>query len=170
MRRCSIPIIGAVEGGVWGGACDLAMCCDLLVGTPTATFAITPAKVGIPYNPAGMSHFLGALPMHIIKEMFFTGCPLSAQDALRFGVLNRLVAPEELENASMGLARTIASRAPKVIRVLKTELRKLTAGPHLTPDDFEEIQNLRQLAYRSADLKEGLAAFREKRPPVFKDQ
>ena len=75
VQNCPVPVIGMIEGSVWGGACDLAMTCDLLVGTPSATFAITPAKLGLSYNTAGLNHFMGVLPMHIIKEMIFTANP-----------------------------------------------------------------------------------------------
>jgi methylmalonyl-CoA decarboxylase len=161
------PVIGMIEGSVWGGACDLAMTCDLLVGTPTASFAITPAKIGIAYNSAGLNHFVGVLPAHIIKEMLFTGEPISAQDAHRLGLLNRLVEADRLEETAMTIARTIVSRAPMVVRLLKAEMRKLTAGKTLSPDEFEELQSLRRRTYRSKDFKEGVQAFFEKRPPAF---
>lgn len=151
------PVIGMIEGSVWGGACDLAMTCDILVGTPSASFAITPAKIGIAYNSAGINHFIGVLPSHIIKEMLLTG----------EGLLNRLVAAEELEETTMEIARTIASRAPLVVRLLKLEMRKLSAGRILSPDEFEELQGLRRRTYRSKDFQEGLQAFFEKRPPAF---
>jgi methylmalonyl-CoA decarboxylase len=165
--ECPVPVVGMIEGSVWGGACDLAMTCDLLVGTPTASFAITPAKIGIAYNTAGLHHFIGVLPAHIIREMLFTGNPISAQDAHRLGLLNRLVEADNLEAATLEICRTIASRAPLVVRLLKLELRKLTAGPALSPDEFEEIQSLRRQTYRSQDFHEGVQAFFEKRPPVF---
>lgn len=170
VRRFPAPVIGMIEGGVWGGACDLAMTCDLLVGAPSATFAITPAKIGLTYNTAGLTHFLGVLPLHIIKEMLFTAEPLSAEDAHRLGLLNRLVPAEDLEETTLALARSVASRAPLVVKALKTELRKLTSGPALTPDDFEEIQELRRTGYRSQDFKEGIQAFFQKRTPEFKGE
>ena len=111
-----------------GAACDLAVTCDLAIGTPKTTFAITPVKIGVSYNTEGMSHFLGVLPLHVVKEMVFTGDPLSAEDAYRFGLLNRLVEPEKLEETTMRIARTIASRAPLAVAVVKAELRSLTAG------------------------------------------
>ena len=77
VRSFPAPVIGMIEGSVWGGSCDLAMTCDILVGTNSATFAITPAKIGLPYNAAGLTHFLGVLPLHIIKEMLFTADPIS---------------------------------------------------------------------------------------------
>ncbi len=162
-----MPVIGMIEGSVWGGACDLAMTCDLLVGTPTASFAITPAKIGIAYNSAGLNHFIGVLPAHIIKEMLFTGDPISAQEARNLGLLNKLVEADQLEETTMALARTIASRAPLVVQLLKKELQRLTAGKTLSPDEFEELQGLRRRIYRSNDFKEGVQAFFEKRNPAF---
>ncbi len=170
VRRFPVPVIGMIEGSVWGGACDLAMTCDLVVGATSASFAITPAKIGLAYDAAGLTHFLGVLPLHVVKAMLFTAEPLSAEDASRFGLLNRLVEPEDLENTTFKIAETIASRAPKVIRLLKAQLRKLTDGPSLSPDDFEEIQQLRREAYRSKDFSEGVHAFFEKRIPQFQDQ
>jgi methylmalonyl-CoA decarboxylase len=162
-----VPVVGMIEGSVWGGACDLAMTCDILVGTPTASFAITPAKIGIAYNTAGLHHFIGVLPAHIIREMLFTGEPISAQDAHRLGLLNRLVEADDLEAATLEICRAIAARAPLVVRLLKLELRKLSSGPALSPDEFEEIQSLRRQTYRSQDFQEGVKAFFEKRTPVF---
>ena len=161
------PVIGMIEGSVWGGACDLAMTCDILVGAPTATFAITPAKIGIAYNTAGLNHFVGVLPAHIIKEMLFTANPISAQDAYRLGLLNRLVEADDLEKTTLEICRTIAARAPMVVRLLKMEMQKLAAGKGLSPDEYEEIQSLRRQTYRSKDFKEGMQAFFERRPPAF---
>ncbi len=169
VRSFPVPIIGMIEGTVWGGACDLAMTCDMLVGTSSAAFAITPAKIGLPYNAAGLTHFLGVLPLHVIKGMLYTADQLSAEEALRFGLLNRLVDSQDLETTTFEIAETIASRAPKVVRLLKAELRKLTSGPALNPDDFEEIQQLRREAYRSKDFAEGVNAFFQKRVPQFQD-
>lgn len=164
---CPVPVVGMIEGSVWGGACDLAMTCDILVGTLTATFAITPAKIGIAYNTAGLNHFIEMLPGHIIREMLFTGNPISAQDAHRLGLLNHLVEPKQLEATTLEICRTIAARAPLVIHLLKKEMRKLAAGRGLSPDGFEELQSLRRETYRSQDFKEGVQAFFEKRPPIF---
>jgi methylmalonyl-CoA decarboxylase len=167
VRDCTVPVIAMLHSSVWGAACDLAVTCDLAIGTPKTTFAITPVKLGISYNTAGMSHFLGALPLHIIKEMVFTGNPLPAEDAYRLGLLNRLVSPEKLEATTMEMAQTIASRAPLAVSVVKAELSSLSRGAPMSADEYEFIQSARRAAFRSDDLKEGVKAFFEKRPPVF---
>jgi methylmalonyl-CoA decarboxylase len=168
VRNCQAPVIAMVHASVWGGACDLTATCDIVVGTPQATFAITPVKLGISYNTAGLTHFAGVLPLHVIKEMLFTGEPISADDAHRYGMLNRLVEPERLEETTMQLAGIIASRAPLSVAALKAELQSLTSGARMSADEFELIQFARRTAFRSDDLKEGVKAFFEKRPPVFK--
>jgi methylmalonyl-CoA decarboxylase len=167
VRDCTVPVIAMLHSSVWGAACDLAVTCDLAIGTPKTTFAITPVKLGISYNTAGMSHFLGALPLHIIKEMVFTGNPLSAEDAYRLGLLNRLVSSEKLEATTMEIAQPIAGRAPLAVSVVKAELSSLSRGAPMSADEYEFIQSARRAAFRSDDLKEGVKAFFEKRPPVF---
>ncbi|WP_051305846.1 methylmalonyl-CoA decarboxylase [Desulfogranum mediterraneum] len=168
VHGCPLPVIGMIEGSVWGGACDLAMTCDLLVGTPTTTFAITPAKLGLSYNTAGVNHFLGVVPVHIVKQMLFTAQPLPAEDAYRLGILNSLVAAEDLEAAALQFANQIASRAPLAVKVLKKEVQSLTAGAGIQADAFEEIQDMRREVYRSEDFQEGIRAFFERRDPLFK--
>ena len=167
IRACAVPVIAAVEGGVWGGACDIVACCDLVVGTPTCSFAITPAKVGLPYHASGASHFLGILPLHIVKWMFFSSEPLSAECAARHGFINCCVPPEQLTEKAIEMASTIASRAPLVVQLLKKQLTTLSQSAALSPDLFEELHELRKGAWLSDDMQEGVSAFFEKRAPKF---
>jgi len=170
IQRCPAPVLAMIEGSVWGGACELACVCDLLIGTPDTSFAITPAKIGIPYNPSGILHILNRLGMAAAKEMFFTAQPLSAERALRLGVLNHLVPVPELEAFTLEKARQIAANSPTSIAVIKEQLRILGNALPLSPETFERIQGLRRQVYDSHDYLEGQKAFLEKRKPVFKGE
>ena len=168
VRLAPFPVVAAVEGGVWGGACDLVVSCDLVVAVRTSTFAITPAKLGVPYNTVGVSHFLGALPLHLVKEMFFTADPISAEQAAQYGLVNRLVGDEsEMTSAAAALAARCAERAPLVVAAAKAELTALTDASPMTAEQFERLTAVRRAAWRSGDYQEGLAAFHERRPPHF---
>jgi methylmalonyl-CoA decarboxylase len=161
------PVIGMIDGSVWGGAFELALVCDLLVGTRNASFAITPAKIGLPYNSTGLIHFINALGMNTVKEMFFTARAIDADRALRLGILNRLVDVSELEAVTYELAGAIAANSPLSISVVKEQLRILGNAHPLSPETFERIQSLRQAVFDSHDYIEGTRAILEKRQPVF---
>jgi methylmalonyl-CoA decarboxylase len=161
------PVIAMIEGSVWGGACDLAFICDLAIGCPSASFAITPAKIGVPYNSTGILHFVNVVGLRMAREMFFTARPIDAERALSVGILNHLVPIEELEVFSQTMARQIAENSPLAIAVIKEQLRLLGNSHPLSPETFERIQGLRRRAYDSADYQEGTKAFLEKRKPVF---
>jgi len=162
------PVIAMIEGGVWGGACETVLACDLIVAAPGATFAVTPAKLGVPYNVSGMLTFMNAADSRIVKEMVYTAKPISAERAERLGMINYLVPAAELEAFTLDLARTIAGNAPLSIAVMKEQLRILAGAHPMTPQGFERVQGLRRLVYDSEDYLEGVRAFLEKRPPVFR--
>jgi methylmalonyl-CoA decarboxylase len=168
VQHFPVPVIAMIEGSVWGGACDLAFVCDLLICTPSATFAITPAKIGVPYNPSGILHFLNVVGMNLAKEMFFTACPISAERAFSAGIVNHLVSADEIEEFTHEKAALITKNSPLSIAVIKEQLRILGKSYPITPETFERIQELRTLVYNSDDYIEGKKAFQEKRKPVFK--
>jgi methylmalonyl-CoA decarboxylase len=167
VQNCPVPVIAMIEGSVWGGACDLAVTCDMVIGTPATTFAITPAKLGVPYTTTGLMRFIGAMPMHIVKELFFTAQPISAERARELGLLNHLVPAEELEAFTFGLVSKILENSPLAISVLKEQLRVLGNSFPMSPETQERIQGLRRTVYQSPDYSEGKQAFLEKRKPQF---
>jgi methylmalonyl-CoA decarboxylase len=168
IQSCPVPVLAMIEGGVWGGACELAFVCDILIGAPTATFTITPAKIGIPYNPSGILHLINLCGLGAAKEMFFTAQPVPAERALQLGILNHVVPPEELETFTYDLARKITQNSPLSISVIKEQLHILSNALPISAETFERIQGLRRLVWDSEDYIEGKQAFLEKRPPVFK--
>ncbi|MBL8259537.1 MAG: methylmalonyl-CoA decarboxylase [Candidatus Competibacteraceae bacterium] len=164
------PVLGLIQGGVWGGGCEVAMACDILVATPEATFAITPAKLGVPYNLGGLLTVMNMIPLPVAKEMLFTAQPIPAAQALNLGVINYIKPVDEIEAFVYQLAGQIVANAPLSISVMKEELRLLSSARSITPELFERIQGLRRTVYDSHDYQEGLTAFLEKRKPQFKGE
>ncbi len=167
VRRFPAPVIAMIHGSVWGGATDLIMNCDLVIGDETCSFAITPSNLGLPYNTTGLLQFMRRLPLNFVKEMFFTASPMTAVEAAQWGILNHLVPSGELRTFAYQLAETIASKAPLAVSAAKEQLRALAEADPITPEVFERIQHLRRQVYSSADYAEGIRAFYEKRKPAF---
>ncbi len=167
IQRFHSPVIAMVEGSVWGGACDLSFVCDIVIGCPNSSFAITPGKLGLPYNISGVMHFVNIVGPRIAREMFYTADPVSAERALQLRILNHLVPAEELEQFTYSMARRIAENAPMANRAMKEQLRLLADSYPLRPETFEYVQGLRRMVYDSKDYNEGKQAFIEKRKPVF---
>ncbi len=167
IQELPTPVIAMIEGGVWGGACEVVMSCDLVVASETATFTLTPAKVGVPYDVSGTLNFMQSVPLQVIKELLFTARPITARRALEVGMVNRVVPAERLEATTSEIAEQIVQNSPLVIALLKEELRVLSGAVSLSPEGFERIQALRRRIYDSADYKEGIRAFLEQRTPRF---
>lgn len=164
------PVIAMVEGSVWGGACELVMSCDVIISADDSTFAITPAKLGVPYNISGVQNFLNTGGMPLCKEMLFTAQPLPVRRLANQGIVSHVVPKDQLENVTRSIAQQIAGNSPLVISLLKEELRLLSASHNLGPETFERIQAMRRQVYDSHDYQEGIKAFFERRPPVFKGE
>lgn len=161
------PVIAMVQGSVWGGACDLVMACDLVYCDDSATFAITPAKMGLPYTASGLQNFMNRVPLAIAREMFFTADPISAERALRAGIVNELLPAEALEGIVYGKARLIADRSHDAIRASKRAIQALAESAALSPQQFEYLHGLRREVYQGPEYHEGIEAFMQKRKPDF---
>lgn len=160
-------VIAMVSGSVWGGAVDLVMGSDLVVADETASFSMTPANIGLPYSTSGLLRFFNNLPIHRLKEMFFCATPLTAAQALQFGVLNKMVEQDKLHATTFEIAKNITTKAPLAVQAVKEQLRILEDLQPMPVQAMERIAALRQAACEGADMKEGLEAFLQRRPARF---
>lgn len=165
-----IPVIACVDGTVWGGACDLCLSCDMIVSSKNATFAITPAKIGIPYNASGLLHFINQLGMNKAREMFFLGMPIEAEDALNVGLINRVTEKDELDEVlEEQFLKPLRRNSVLSISAIKRQFRILSrASTVISAESFERINAYRHKVYGGEDYKEGINSFFEKREPKYK--
>jgi enoyl-CoA hydratase/carnithine racemase len=165
LEACPQPTIAAVQGDSIAGGCELALHCDIRVGSDAARFAMPLARIGLAVPVTLTWKLVDMIGYAKTYELLLTGDAVNATTALQLGLLNRLVSGAELDEAAHGLARQIAQNAPLGVRAMKAFVRRAASfRRQINRDDLEEMH--RQVRM-SADLKEGLAAQRERRTPVF---
>ena len=166
LERVTKPTIAAVQGVAVGGGCAIALACDLCVATQDSSFGVPIAKtLGNTLSAATCGRMLALLGPSRFKELMFTGRLVAAPDLHAAGVVNHVVSAADLDRAVSDLANEIVANAPLTIRSIKELTRRLIAKQRLSP---EEERDLIELCYTSEDFKEGVAAFLEKRKPVWK--
>jgi len=158
------PVVAAVQGWCVGGGMVITTMCDLMVAADDAMFSYPEVKIG--FSGGLISNLASRIPHKIAMEMLLTGEPITAQRAYEVGYVNKLVPAEDVLSAAMDYARGIAAQAPLPSRMLK----RFTA--EAMPKGPTEIAAMARVQVEtinaSADGVEGVAAFMEKRPPVFK--
>ena len=167
IRDCPAPVIAMVHGSCWGGGTDLALRCDLLVADTTCTLAFTPGRIGLAYDTDGLRNIAARAGLGLAMEMMTTAEPIAADRALARGLVQHVVAPDELVAFTLAMAARIASLAPLSVRSAKRQLRALASATVLPPEIQDAIEAGRAAALRSADFTEGLAAFHARRTPHF---
>ena len=142
----------------------------MIISTDTATFAITPAKIGIPYNASGIMHFLNQLGMNKARDMFFLAQPITAQDALNVGLINRVATVDQLESVlEEQFLNPLRCNSIMSISAIKRQFRILSkAATVLSSESFERINAYRTKVYTGSDYLEGIHSFLEKRAPEYK--
>ena len=163
---CPIPVIAAVNGVAFGGGTELLLCCDFAYAATTARFALTEVTLGIMPGGAGTQTLPRAVGLRRAKEVILTGKPFSAEEALAWGVVNKLCAPDRLMEETIATAQAICANAPLSIRQAK---RSMHYGMQmdLRTGMFFEIDAYNRLV-PTEDRREGVRAFNEKRKPDFK--
>lgn len=166
VRECPVPVIAALNGSAIGGGLELAMACDWRLARDGASFSMPPGRLGVVYSPRGLQLFVAAIGPARTAELFLTGAPIDSARALAMGLVSAVHDPSELGARARDAAEGVAALAPLSARGTVAIIRALAEGP-LSDDGREIAQAWRDRAYASADVSEGLAAFRERRTPSF---
>ena len=166
MRACPVPIIAAVNGAAFGGGCETALACDFIYASTNARFALTETTLGIMPGCMGTQNLPGAVGMRRAKEIILTGEPFTAEQALAWGLVNRLCAPERLAEETLATARRIAANAPLSIVRAKRAISAADPLDWYTGYQFELEAYNRLIG--TEDRDEGVRAFNEGRKPEFK--
>ncbi len=162
---CPVPVIGAVNGAAYAGGCELALCCDFVYAAETARFALTEVTLGIMPGAGGTQNLPRAVGERRAKEIILTGRPFTAVEACDWGMVNRLCAPGKLVEEALETARRIADNAPISVRQAKHAIHfgmqmDLASGMMLEIEAYNRM-------VPTADRREGIASFNEKRKPRF---
>lgn len=155
--------VAVLHGGVYGGATDLALACDFRVGATGIDMFMPAARLGLHYYRSGLERYVSRLGLDNAKLLFLTAQKMSAEEMRRIGYLTHLVEPGALESQVDALTQACAAMAPLALSGMKRHLNRIARG---TLDAAQLDADVRR-AYESADLREGQAAWAEKRAPRF---
>lgn len=162
---CSVPVIAAVNGAAYGGGCELALACDFIYAASGARFALTEVTIGIMPGGGGTQTLPRSVGERRAKELILTGRPFTAEEALDWGMVNAVLPPDQLMPGVMETARRIAGNAPISVRQAKKSIH------HGLQTDLQTGLTIEVQAYErmisTADRREGIRAFNEKRKPAF---
>jgi enoyl-CoA hydratase/carnithine racemase len=162
------PTLAVLPGHTIGGGLELALACDLRVAQDTIKLGMPPAKLGLVYSHTGLRRFIDAIGVARTRELFLLGKYIEAPTALEWGLVNRVTPSEQLEPLTLEIAAELAGNAPLAQRGTKRVIAELLrAESALAPEIEAELIELRQASFASADMREGMRAFAEKRPPAW---
>ncbi len=164
LEALPLPTIAAINGGIYGGATDLALACDFRIGVEGMRMFMPAAKLGIVYYSSGARRYVSRLGLNNAKKLFMTAAHIRADELIAMGYLTELVAPDELASAVDSLAGQLSGNAPLALAGIKKTLNDIAAGCHDPADNAAA----RQLCSESDDHREALKAWQDKRAPVFK--
>lgn len=165
IRRVATPIIAAVNGYAFGGGCELAMLCDIIIAAETAQFGQPEIRIGLMPGAGGTQRLTRAVGKSRAMEMILTGRPIGAHEARAAGLVSRVVPPELCVEEAKRLAREIAERPPLALRLAKEAV--LQAFETTLEGGLMFERKCFHMLFGTEDKREGIRAFLEKRPPKF---
>jgi len=163
LEDLALPTICRINGGVYGGSTDLALACDFRIGVDTGEMFMPAARLGLHYYKSGIARYVSRLGADNAKKLFLTAEKISAPEMLRIGYLTAMVPPESLDEEVDRLATLLAGNAPVAMAGMKRTINEIARGKL---DEAAADQRARD-SMRGAEIKEGVRAFAEKRPPKF---
>ncbi len=165
IKKIKKPIVAAVSGYALGGGCELAMTCDLIIASETAQFGQPEIKIGVMPGAGGTQRLTRAIGKARAMEMILTGKFVSAEEALSYGLINKVVPVESYLKEAVKISEIIAGMSPIAVKLAKESVNK-AFETHLDTGLQFERKNF-YLLFASEDQKEGMEAFINKRPPRF---
>jgi len=163
LAEIEVPMVAAVSGPAFGGGCELALACDLVVASETAVFSQAEIKVGILPGGGGTQRLARSIGKHRAMEIVLTGCAVTAEEAKTLGFVNRVAGADCWREAALELAATVAAGPPLAVRLAKRAVLAAEDGPMAVGMLAE--RKLMELAFASEDRVEGMTAFIERRAP-----
>jgi len=163
LEDLAVPTICRLNGGVYGGSTDLALACDFRIGVDTAEMFMPAARLGLHYYKSGIKRYVSRLGVDNAKRLFLTAEKIGAAEMLRIGYLTAMVPPEALDEEVDRLASVLGGNAPVAMRGMKRAINEYARGEL----DEAAADRRHRDSMRSAEIKEGIKAFAEKRPPKF---
>jgi enoyl-CoA hydratase len=163
LEDLALPTICRLNGGVYGGATDLALACDFRIGVDTCEMFMPAARLGLHYYKSGIKRYVSRLGVDNAKRLFLTAERIGAAEMLRIGYLTAMVPAEALDEEVERLAALLAGNAPVAMRGMKRTINEFARGRL----DEGAADRRHRDSMRSAEIQEGVKAFAEKRPPKF---
>ncbi len=163
LEDLAVPTICRLNGGVYGGSTDLALACDFRIGVDTCEMFMPAARLGLHYYTSGIKRYVSRLGVDNAKRLFLTADRIGAVEMLRIGYLTAMAPAEAFDEEVDKLAAVLASNAPTAMRGMKRTINEFARG---RLDEAAADRRARD-SMRSAEIKEGVRAFSEKRPPKF---
>jgi enoyl-CoA hydratase/carnithine racemase len=159
------PTIAMIRGYCIGGGLNLAICCDMRYATEGSRFALPAAKLGLGYGYKGLRRYIETIGPVATKEIFFTARQVNAAEALRWNMVNAVIADDALESTVLGVANTIADNAPLTVATIKRSTVEILKDQ--AEHDVAACDAMVAACFASNDYREGRKAFMEKRKPQF---
>jgi enoyl-CoA hydratase len=163
LEDIGVPTICRLNGGVYGGSTDLALACDFRIGVDDCEMFMPAARLGLHYYKSGIARYVARLGADNAKKLFLTAQKISAAEMLRIGYLTDMVPAEALDEEVDRLAGILAGNAPVAMRGMKQAINEFARGKL----DEEAADRRHRESMRGAEIREGIKAFSEKRPPRF---